>query len=350
MRVMNKQLSEQPLFLLALYACLLFGCEKNPISTTGEPPAVELTRDAIGREIDQYRLRIRGLYNGSKFDDLEALAHEARVSKALFANGAWKLFSFYDALGCRHDEPESMWELHERIHKGWIAAKPGSITAETAYAQFLVEFAWHARGYGYADTVTPEGWRLFGERLSQARKILERAKTMEPKCPMGAFVQMTLARGQGLSRAEFNQLFEEAKSVEPQFWRHDVARAMYLLPRWHGAPGEWEQAAETEAERRGGLSWESYARVVSFQRGYYKNVFGETKASWARTRDGFDLMRQKYPEALDILSVYCQLACLAGDQAVAQKLFAQLGNRADSGAWTDPAALLRDRKWALGEK
>lgn len=33
---------------------------------------------------------------------------------------------------------ESMWELHDKIHRAWTAAQPQSITARLAYADFLV--------------------------------------------------------------------------------------------------------------------------------------------------------------------------------------------------------------------
>ena len=42
-----------------------------------------------------------------------------------------------------------MWQLQERIHQEWIAAKPRSVTARVACA----DYAWQARGSGYAHTV-----------------------------------------------------------------------------------------------------------------------------------------------------------------------------------------------------
>ena len=95
------------------------------------------------------------------------------------------------SLRCREDEPESMWQLHDRIHKGWIAAKPDSITARIAHADFLAEYAWHARGSGYANEVSKDGWKLFGERLTAAHEILKQAKPMQPQCPMWWSVSAT---------------------------------------------------------------------------------------------------------------------------------------------------------------
>src|SRR6266403_5606744 len=102
--------------------------------------------------------------------------------------------------------------------------KPRSITAYVAQADFLTDYAWHARGTGYSNKVTKEGWRLFAERLAKARESLEKSMNFEPKCPMWWRVCITLARGQGWSRDDFEKLFQAAKAFEPQFWGYDVAK------------------------------------------------------------------------------------------------------------------------------
>ena len=323
---------------------------RAPLKIKGPPlPAIEMVRDEPSKAAEAYRLRTRQLYNNSRFDELEALADKARRDKTRLANGSWEIFHFYDCFDCREDEPESMWQLHDRIHQAWIAAKPQSITARVAYAGFLITYAWHARGSGYADKVTKEGWRLFGERLAESQKTLFAAKDLDPKCPMWWRYQMTVARGQGWDRTQLDELFAEAKAFEPEFWSYDVERAYCLLPRWHGQPGDWEADAEKEIDRAGGLGVEGYARVISRQRGYYDNIFRESKASWPKARDGFEEMRRKYPESREILNVYVQLACLAGDRELARKLFEEIGGQIHPNSWHDKNDFIRSRNWAYGE-
>jgi hypothetical protein len=101
-----------------------------------------------------------------------------------------------------------------------------------------------------------------------------------------------------------------------------------------------------ESERRGGLGAESYARVVSNISGYYDNVFHESKASWPLTREGFELMRQRYPESLEILSTYARMACLAEDRTTARRIFDELGGRMVATSWRDQNSFRRCRNWA----
>jgi hypothetical protein len=240
-------------------------------------PEVQTVEDKILNEIWQFGGKTRSLYNASRFDELEALARELRAEHGRFGNGSWKLRHFYEALRCREEEPESMWQLHESIHRNWDAAKPRSITAYVAHADFLIEYAWHARSHKFADKVTKEGWRLFEQRLAQAKQVLDASASFEPKCPMWWSAALRVAIGQGWSWDDFEKLFQEAKKFDPQFWHYDISKATYLMPRWYGNQGDWEYAASLEVNRPGGLGAETYARVVDDMSGYYDNVFRESK-------------------------------------------------------------------------
>lgn len=314
----------------------------------GLPPVAE-TEDKIVSEIWQFRLKTRSLYNASKFDELETLASQLRSEPARFGNGSWKIYQFYEALRCRSDEPESMWQLHSTIHENWDAAKPRSITSYVAHADFFAEYAWHARGSGYANKVTKEGWRLFGERLAKAKELLDASGGFGTKCPVWWVAYMRVALGQGWSWDDHEKLFREAKAFEPEFWPYDIAKAKYLLPRWHGQPGEWEYALGSETDRSKPQTVEAYARVVDALQNYYKNIFRESHASWPLTCDGFALMRARYPQSLEILSDYCWLACLAEDRVLARQLFKELGGRMLKSIWHDQKNFRRYRNWAYSQ-
>ena len=135
-------------------------------------------------------------------------------------------------------------------------------------------------------------------------------------------------------------------SSEPEFWSFDVKRAYYLLPRWHGEPGDWEAAAEKESERPG-LGAEGYARVIMGQRGYYKSVFTDAKGSWPKTRDGMEILRKKYPESQEILNGYAELAGIAQDRPVSRQLLGIIGNRFYPKSWRNQDRFFQFRKWAF---
>ena len=312
-------------------------------------PAVEQNRfvnDPVGEEIRGFRHSVRLLYNVSNFDELEKIAAELRAAKARFGNGWWKIESFYDSLECREEEPESMWQLHDRIHRDWIAKKPESITARVAYADFFCSYAWHARGEGYADRVTPEGGRLFVERLASAHKIVDKARKMKGKDPYLGLVALTVALGEGPGKAEYDAIVEEAHAAEPTFWRYDTKRAFSLLPRWHGSPGEWEAFALKAAARPDGIGAEVYVRIVLNLDDSYGNIFDESDASWPKAREGLELMLKRYPDSLEIANEAARLAYLARDRDMAKAMFARIGGVGVTSVWRGPEQFIGAQKWA----
>jgi len=128
------------LFLLTLLLGLTISCKKDS-GPSGEShdtnPATGAVKDPVQEEIYAYRMKVRPFYNSRKFDNLESLATEARAGKQLFGNGSWRIAEFYESLACRDEETEGMWQLHDQIHQAWIKAKPDSLTARVAYADFL---------------------------------------------------------------------------------------------------------------------------------------------------------------------------------------------------------------------
>ncbi len=332
---------------LALLATSLTGCHKKapvqPMDTSG----IHEVEDTVQAEIHSFRMDTRQAYNNRRFDELEHKADELNASRAVFSNGSWKIHQFHDALGCRDDEPESMWQLHDTIHREWIAAYPDSITARVAYADFFVDYAWHARGTGYANTVSQEGWKLMDERLAKARDILAAARALPMKDAVWWSVSLSVALGQGWSRDDYDALMKDAKSYSPVYWSCDISRAYSLLPRWHGEPGDWEDYALQASRAENGLGAEIYARIVMNLAGYYDNVFEETKASWPKTRDGLEAMRKKYPDFHEVANWAAKLAVLAKDYPEASRMFALLGDSYDPDVWQDAQQFVLFRKQAL---
>jgi Domain of unknown function (DUF4034) len=341
------------LILLRWLAILGFSLAAVSCKSKEEAAPRELKSPKVNDEMNEmtnfYR-ETRQLYNNRKFAELETLANELRSSKARFRSGAWKIAHFYKALECRDEEPDSMWQLHEQIYKEWETKFPKSITAQVSHAQFMTDYAWHARGSGYANEVTEEGWRLFRERLAASRTILDQSKSLAP-CPVWWSVRLRVALGQEEEPAAYEALFQEAKKSEPQFFPHDISRAYYLLPRWYGKVGDWEAAAADQIERDGEFGFENYARVVQKQSYFYGNIFEESEASWRKAKQGFDALVTRYPDSMEVLNAYCRTACLAADQKQAKELFLKIRDNSSTDIWRKKNNEFKQAKaWAMSEK
>lgn len=357
--------------LFALFLCLgsLSACQKQSTDDTTAAEKKEATkytaeeqaaaaklkevRDPIEDEIYAFRIKTRQAYNTRRFDELEKVATELRASQALFGNGSWKITEFYESLKCQGSEPEDMWELHDQIHRAWIAAHAQSLTARLAYADFLVSYAWHARGHEYANKVTRKGRQLFVERLAEARQVFAEAQSLPEKDPRLWTIGLSIAQGQDWPESGYNALLGEAHAFAPRYWDYDTSRAISLMPRWYGQPGECEAYAEETAARPDGLGAELYARIVASQCGYYENIFTETQVSWPKTREGLEQMRQRYPDSLNILNITAMLATLAEDWPMAKESYTRIGDTYLAMVWWKPERFIHFRNLAMagqGEK
>jgi len=102
--------------------------------------------------------------------------------------------------------------------------------------RYLIDWAWKARGGGWANEVTAEGRNLFRERLAQSKSELEKAVEINSQ-GWGAHGKLiTVAMGMSLPDRYAEEHFEEAIRLRPRYYDAYLQMFTRLLPRWGGAP------------------------------------------------------------------------------------------------------------------
>jgi hypothetical protein len=158
-------------------------------------------------------------------------------------------------------------------------------------------------------------------------------------------VLLAVGKGQGWEKGMFDAVVAEAVAAEPGFFPVDATRAVTLMPRWYGEPGEWETYAQQASDRPGGLGAEAYTRIVISLYGYHDNIFRDSGASWPRTREGIRMILEKYPKSLENLHNGIVLAAEAEDREFARELLARAGDGYLPYVWGDPKRFARVRHW-----
>lgn len=267
------------------------------------------------------------------FDLLDRAADAARASKEKVAGGDWKLSKIYDGL----EEPfaatsDYEWKQHLQLLKEWTTAKPNSLTAPVALAQCYVLFGWRARGGDYADKVSAENWKLFDERLREAYMVLMTAADRGRKlCPAWFSVMQQIALSKGWKRETYDEIFATAVKYEPTWYDYYRHKVIYLLPQWHGQPGELADYVNSFAqdangamlyflltESAGSYDWKEKQKPAT-----YYDVF----------KKGFLELQKKHGANLRDTNWACYKALLANDRSFARELFAQLKDNADLRIW-----------------
>ena len=324
----------------AVIAAALILMEPRPWAAEFTTPAEGVDNpDLSDSDLRDFRVSLLGLFNSGRYADLDALAQQMQQQRSRFAGGAWRLHVFFNTLSSPGAETatDAAWAAHIARLEQWARSSPASPTPRIALAQTYLRFAWKARGHGYSNTVTPEGWELFRSRVQSARSTLEECAVAAESSPHWYLEMQGVALDQQWDRAEFDALAERALAHEPGYYYFAVAESNYLLPKWYGKPGDTERYAAQVADRIGGDEGDA----VYFQIAAAINCCKRTQApalSWPRVQRGFAAVESLYGSTNRERNVMAYLAVHSGDTATAQHLFARISNDWSESVWKTKAA------------
>ena len=241
---------------------------------------------------------------------------------------------------------ETEWETALARLSEWMELQPQSVTARVASAEMLLAYAWVARGTGAASEVTDRAWETASQRLQAASSALAEARRLGKPCPGWWSAALSIALLAKSDRAAYERLFKEAVRYEPTYEDFYITHAIYLLPRWHGTPGEWESWLDKTLPALPAGD-ELYARTVwGMKRQLDEDFWSEAAPSWERTRRGYAALVKTHPASLELRSAFAYLAWKTEDRETARPLFEELGSRVDPAVWISREEFMDARRWA----
>ncbi len=301
--------------------------------------------------LDRYQEGIRALFQQEKFEVLDKTADAARATKARLPGGFWTIHLIYSALMTpaegTYDASENDWTSQLVRLQRWTAQRPHSITARVALGGAQLQYAWRARGGGYADKVTDDGWRLFQQRAEMAAKTLMDASSLPAKCPEWFLTTQLTARALGQSKEMQTAIFEKAIAFEPDYQYFYRAQAEMLMPKWEGEEGEMAAFAGHVADRIGGKKGDIiYFQIAVVLNCGCDNDRGLNGLSWPRIKRGYTDLEEQYGEFVGNLNGMAYMAGMAGDIAYAHEMFTRIGEGWDETLWHKKANFEMVRQWA----
>ena len=193
------------------------------------PESMATTLSVVNDEEALAKTRIRSeatrLLETRDYRGLDAFAEQLQQNGRKFARGYWEISYFFSELAeLSKDATDDYCEAQVQRVRDWFEQDPDSIIARIAMAQALVEYGWKARGNGSSQSVTNDGWQLFAERTTEARRILVAAELLPHKCPVFFETQLYIALVDGTSRTKYDELFAQAINEFPDYARFYVIR------------------------------------------------------------------------------------------------------------------------------
>lgn len=334
---------------------LVFPVQDEGAETAGLPlldviHGLDFTQDS--KALLVFDLAMQTRLREGHYGELDDCALQMEKTRARFPGGGWQLYRMLDMLSnCPggRDRSDAEWSVHLARFRDWIAKRPGSWTAREALAGALIDYAWKARGDGFARTVTDEGWQLNAERLQQAEAVLREWPVGGHHSPMWFYYSLVIDRGLSRSRGEYDDIFNAGIAEEPEFFGLYTEKAYDLLPRWDGERGEWERFASDVSDQVGGPKGDAiyfYITRSIYEQIGAKELFSDSLVDWNRMKKGWASLCSSYGTTNNNLNEYCLMAGLKGDHAEAVAMLDKIGNNWDPLIWKTGAKFYDFRDWA----
>jgi hypothetical protein len=236
-------------------------------------------------------------------------------------------FAAYRQLGY---DPRESWRGMDKL-----LAKENALEATRLLLQgdCFIQWAWEARGSGYAKTTTGDGKKKFDEHLTMAREALEKSLQLAPDYGKPATFMLTVELGQSRGRADMEKWFERAIEHDPSV---TVCRQKleWLHPKWHGSTEEMlafgRACRDSENWVRGYplIVVEAHQKIADMQ------PSDVAKSDYFRQLDVaadvlyvFAKSVERYPEDTSMRSRYAYYCFLCGHPRRAHRQFELVGDK-----------------------
>jgi membrane associated rhomboid family serine protease len=236
----------------------------------------------------------------------------------------------------------------------WRRQVKDSTMANLVEAMVFREWAWDSRGSGFANTVTPQSFAIFGHRIEMSAASLAEIAKRAADNPLWYTLALNVGLDQSKDKADLREIFDEGWSGSADY--RPLYRAMLraLMPRWGGSYEEVNRfIGEIQANTSRRRGYEPYAELYSMYanlEGDELDLFADTPAFWSGIRSGYSGLVKRYPKSDVVFNNFANFACRAGDKETYSALRASLEKRTSSVSWTDKYSIQAcDRKFAITE-
>ena len=233
----------------------------------------------------------------------------------------------------------------------WRLAYPGSLYPEIAEATALVDWAYYARGFGYANTVSSQNLQLFLHRLAMADFALKSIAVRGASSPLWYEQALTIGLLQSNDKDALRAIFDRGIARFPDHLALYASMLHILMPRWLGSPADIGMFIEDQARKapdaaQADQRYASLFLAYSTKEEDQVNIFLETGARWKTMRSGLEGLIARYPHSDFYGNVLVKFACEWADWNEYHQLRRHYPVRYLASAWSNRFSLERCDKAA----
>ena len=220
----------------------------------------------------------------------------------------------------------------------WRRRVKGSVFADLIEAMAFSEWAYAARGNGYANTVSSQNWIIFAYRTEMAAAALADVANRAVNNPLWYTLSLDVGLDQSKDREQLRAIFDRGVKAAPHYRPLYRRMLRILMPRWGGSYEDVDKYInEMYAQTAPGRGYERYTELYSTyarMEGDDLDLFRDTPAFWSGMRTGFYGLVKRYPTSDVVLNSFANFACRAGDKPEYNRLRTAITKRTSAIAWS----------------
>lgn len=182
--------------------------------------------------------------------------------------------------------------------------------------------AWIARGNGYANTVSPEAWKIYHDKLDESLALLDSAPDYVRKSGPGQLLRLQLTHEIPRLKGQRSTALQAASNAWPYSPAvYDIAMN-FAQPIWGGTIEEMESIAKLAAKKTS-ARWGDAMYALVYERAMCKSchlTLKDTAVDWPRMKRAIRDVEKHNLGSIWMPNKLAELACQMRDQEEARRL------------------------------
>lgn len=304
----------------------------SPTDAQDDGPAVS---DRLGCKAQQ-------LFLSARYEELDRMLSAPRAAQGDLPDGTSSLGALEAGLSGLFQYGAVDLRSALEHTADWRRASPDSVEPDLTEALVFEAWAWSARGFGPASSVSQEAWSQFFLRINLAAASLHEIEARAVSNPLWYQLSINIEGQRAPDRAQLRSLFDSGVRWAPKYLPLYSSMMRVLMPRWSGSYALIDKFVDDMTNKSEDRDEALYAQLYwsydSLERDDIR-LFDDTGATWPIMKAGFEKLRAQYPHSDRILNAAARFACIADDGDAYRALRPLLNNHISTTVWSEKIAL-----------
>ena len=308
---------------ILLILVLFCGCN------THEKPKKIIERSQFNTPYEQSADQLMAWIKNGEYDQAEKFIDEVVKNNYITRDGiryfTAVLNHWFHVLERKNPFPENFLPYFDK----WIEKRPDSANALIARGTFYDDYAWIARGHGYARDVKEEQWQIYYERREKALKDLNQAYKLDPNNLHSSRQLLRIAMSSSDSQGMEEVLFQRVIALDPNCYMAYKSKLWGLMPKWGGNWRDLFQFARQSGHNAPPkilfpllivyAHEEAAARSGFKKSSYYYNHKDIQPTPWLEIEESFERVTADFPQSVKWRIKFAEMAGAAEKYVIGLK-------------------------------